>query len=301
VPCYDYREPEEEQAGVATHARVPVERMEFARIPELGGTEVLRGDGVTRLFRVYHESFAISSIYSSSGEWVYRNRTWTLAPGQLSMMEPGEVHYNLRHQGFGRFRVLFVSSGRMARASEELEAARLAPRLKHPQMSDPSVFRRFARLHEALERRDATALEREVRYAQAVRCYLERCVESPVSDRHPGASSAVDRAKEYIQDHFPMNLTLEELSRAAGLSRYHLIRVFQARTGLTPHEFLMQVRVDRARERLARGDSIAHIAADTGFTDQSHLGRQFKRSWGMTPGQYQRSIAPTISCVRGRP
>jgi AraC-like DNA-binding protein len=69
-----------------------------------------------------------------------------------------------------------------------------------------------------------------------------------------------------------------------------LIRLFGDATGIPPHAYLRQVRVKRAKALLARGDSIANVAQATGFNDQSHLNRWFKRLLGITPGQYRNSV-----------
>ena len=69
-------------------------------------------------------------------------------------------------------------------------------------------------------------------------------------------------------------------------SPFHLVRVFRAATGLPPHAYLTQVRLQHAKRLLAAGALIAWVAADTGFTDQSHLARHFKQVTGVTPGQY---------------
>ncbi|MDQ3461350.1 MAG: helix-turn-helix transcriptional regulator [Deinococcota bacterium] len=75
----------------------------------------------------------------------------------------------------------------------------------------------------------------------------------------------------------------------AGLSPYHLLRVFRLELGLSPHSYQIQRRIGIAKTLLAQGERIAQVAACTGFTDQSHLGRHFKRLVGVTPGQFAQS------------
>ena len=85
-------------------------------------------------------------------------------------------------------------------------------------------------------------------------------------------------------------MPLAELARMAGLSPFHLVRVFEKRLGITPHAYLTQTRVERARQRLATGGRIADIAVDCGFSDQAHLTRLFKRQTGITPGKYRKIV-----------
>lgn len=97
---------------------------------------------------------------------------------------------------------------------------------------------------------------------------------------------AVAAVRSYLKEHFAEDIALAELSAIAGLSPFHLLRVFRKHTGLPPHEFQLQLRVAHARKLIRGGEAIAEAALRTGFCDQSHLSRSFKRIVGMTPGQY---------------
>ncbi|MDQ2147678.1 AraC family transcriptional regulator [Alcaligenaceae bacterium C4P045] len=82
--------------------------------------------------------------------------------------------------------------------------------------------------------------------------------------------------------------SLTELARTAGVSRYRLIRVFRAATGMTPHAWILNRRVNLARERIRSGADIACVAQDLGFADQAHFQRVFKAHTGITPGGFRR-------------
>ncbi|RZI79994.1 MAG: AraC family transcriptional regulator, partial [Pseudomonas sp.] len=82
-------------------------------------------------------------------------------------------------------------------------------------------------------------------------------------------------------------LSLASLAAQAGLGRYQLIRAFQAATGLTPHAYLLNARVNRARQCLRQGLPLADVAYKLGFADQSHFQRVFKAHAGTTPGRYR--------------
>lgn len=86
-------------------------------------------------------------------------------------------------------------------------------------------------------------------------------------------------------------LSLDDLSAGSGLSKFHLVRAFRSAYGLTPHAYLLNLRVDQARARLKRGQPLAEVALDCGFCDQSHLTRAFSRQVGLTPAAYQKAMA----------
>ena len=89
--------------------------------------------------------------------------------------------------------------------------------------------------------------------------------------------------------HAADNVSLTELSGLVSLSPYRLVHVFRDTVGLPPHAYLTQVRVERAKRLLAAGQSVARVASEAGFVDQSHLTRHFKALTGVTPGRYARS------------
>ena len=81
--------------------------------------------------------------------------------------------------------------------------------------------------------------------------------------------------------------TLAELAKLSGMSRYQLIRTFRAATGMTPHAYQLNVRINQARRWLLSGREITDIAYRLGFADQSHFQRVFKAHTGVTPGFYR--------------
>ena len=92
--------------------------------------------------------------------------------------------------------------------------------------------------------------------------------------------------------HLDANMSLDDLAMITGLSRFHLLRVFRAATGLPPHTYFNHMRLRRAKRLLFDGASIADAAAATGFADQSHLNRHFKAMWGVSPGAFIASLDP---------
>jgi AraC-like DNA-binding protein len=98
--------------------------------------------------------------------------------------------------------------------------------------------------------------------------------------------TAVNRVRDYLHDRVEERVTLGEMAAIASMSRFQLTRQFQKAFGLPLRAYHVHVRLAEARRRLRLGHSIARVAADLGFVDQSHLHRRFKGAFGMTPGQY---------------
>lgn len=98
------------------------------------------------------------------------------------------------------------------------------------------------------------------------------------------------RVQERIEADLGAALSIDDLAREAGLSRYHFSRAFRAATGLTPHRYLLGRRIERAKALLRADDMpIAEVALLTGFSSQSHLTDSFRQHVGVAPGEYRRT------------
>ena len=99
---------------------------------------------------------------------------------------------------------------------------------------------------------------------------------------------AMRRVREHVEMHLSESIDLATLAAIAGLSLYHFARAFRRSAGVAPHQYLVQRRVERAQDLLARTElSLAEIALATGFSDQSHFARHFRQMFGITPGQFR--------------
>ncbi|ELL4667469.1 AraC family transcriptional regulator [Vibrio fluvialis] len=98
------------------------------------------------------------------------------------------------------------------------------------------------------------------------------------------------RAKEYILSNLDQKLSVDDICLAANMSKFHFIRLFNEQFGMTPHQYVLNCRVNRAKQALEVGDKASDVAIDLGFADVSHLNRKFKRVFGITPHQYQRQL-----------
>jgi AraC-like DNA-binding protein len=105
----------------------------------------------------------------------------------------------------------------------------------------------------------------------------------------------VMRARDFLAAHADQNPTLETLARHASMNKFVLVRAFRRVFGTTPHAYLMAVRLERARALLADGMRSIDASAATGFADQAHFSRWFKRRYGMTPAAYAGRTRPLVT------
>jgi len=113
-----------------------------------------------------------------------------------------------------------------------------------------------------------------------------------------GLSPFIQRqVSDYINEHFTQQILLSELAEIAGLSEYHFCRMFKINFAESPQQYIMRIRIQFVTELMDRYHnqsklttqapfSLADIASQAGFSNQSHMGRVFKKQLGVTPGQY---------------
>lgn len=122
--------------------------------------------------------------------------------------------------------------------------------------------------------------------------------EQPAERRGRGrlAPRQLRRATDFLQDNCLRNVRLEELAVLTGLSQSHFCHAFKASTGMPPHQWQMQARIGRVKEYLLRPDAaLTVVAATTGFSDQAHLTRVFRRWTGTTPAAWRRQQVPAVA------
>jgi AraC family transcriptional regulator len=123
--------------------------------------------------------------------------------------------------------------------------------------------------------------------------YGDRMAATPSTPSpHTLTARQLQRVIDCIEDQPGQDLTLEVLAEQTGFSRHHFAYLFRRTTGETPHQFVLRLRLKRARQLLEASElSLAHIAVACGFADQSYFTRAFKRELGVTPRAYQREWA----------
>jgi AraC-like DNA-binding protein len=268
------------------------DRTEFSAAPDLPGVEVMRVNAPARMWRWYHETYSVGTpIVPMRAEWKYRNRLHRTQPVTVALMEPGEIHAEVRKlDDHEAFRALLISPDLMHDAAAEAGVASGAVHWGEAMVHDQDVFRACLGLHAALER-DGTALERQTRFARlAERLLGDFCERRPLLPGPPGEPAAVRQARELLQERWAENVQLDELVAASGVGRFHLIRAFHATVGLPPHAYQIRIRVARAMTLIRVGMPLVEVALRTGFADQSHLTRHFARVVGVSPGRYRQAV-----------
>jgi len=238
-----------------------------------------------------HEEYQLGLCLNFSGEYRYRGTKHPAPVGSLSILHPGEPHSTLDHNFHPvatTFRMLFIPPD-VFQTTATLLASRATslPFFPNPILFDKELTYLFLSLHKTLEV-GASLLEKEGRLLRALtKLIMHHAAERPQPSTLGRERTCVQRARAYLHDNYADDISLAQLAQVANLSANYFNTVFRAEVGLPPHAYQTQVRVAHAKKLLAIGRPITEVAFDTGFFDQSHFNRHFKRLVGVTPANYQ--------------
>ncbi len=247
----------------------------------------------------WHDSYLIGFTEQGVQQFHCRRALFSSVPGQTFFLEPGDIHDgHAPTPGGFTYSTLYLQPAWLRSALPALfeqAPGDCLPSVPRTQPDDPALVPCIVNALQAL--RDGEP--RMVRDA-ALDALLERISRSlHWRQRVPGNPQipyVALRAREYLHAHFQENIGLDALARVCGVDRFRLSRAFKAAFGIAPHGYLIQLRLVRARRLLALGAAPAEVASDLGFADQSHLGRWFRRTNGLTPGAYRNLCTKLQDC-----
>ena len=198
--------------------------------------------------------------------------------GDIVCMNPGDVHDGRPLGGPSRhWFTVYLDPAVIAEHAGRTDAA-----FTSAAFADPPVRSAIAALLSCMPGEPLVFEE-----ALATACGLMLRDHSTLRTKADDSDADLSRVVERLADAPLEAPTLDELAQLAGLGKFQLLRRFRKRFGVTPHDWLLQRRADRARSRIRNGTGLADAAAAAGFADQSHMTRVFVRRFGFTPGAWQ--------------
>lgn len=232
-----------------------------------------------------HDTYAIGITTAGVQLFRYRGVNRCCLPGQLHFLHPDETHDGMpgTRDGFA-YRILYVAPS-LVQASLH---GRPLPFVADPvQSPSPATAALAALLDDIEEPMD------ELARAAAVAAIAD-ALTGAAGDREPAAAidlAAVSAVREYLDAHPTGGTRADLLERIAGTDRWTIARHFRAAFGTSPDRYRTMRRLAVARRAIAAGAPLAGAAAAAGFADQSHMTRQFKRAYGITPGRWAQATS----------
>jgi AraC-like DNA-binding protein len=260
--------------------------------PHVPGLSLLRADFTRHDFAAHtHDAFVIALTEAGGARFASRGLIGAMAPATLFVSNPEEPQAAwMGDNPRWRYRSIYLTRRAIDVVARALGVEHV-PYFTRNLFADGDLIARFARLHRALQHRRGPGGRDDFRTHELLIGTL-----GTLFARHgsgaariaaaPRDRALVDRAVALMRAHCDADLRLDALAHATGLTSFQLIGLFKRTVGLTPHAYLVDIRLGRACRELRLGRPLADSALAAGFYDQSALTRHFKRRYGITPRQF---------------
>lgn len=230
-----------------------------------------------------HDTYTVALTTAGVQGFNYRGATRYALPGQVLVLHPEELHdgHCFDEAGFS-YRAAYVPP---AHVQAVLGGAEL-PFIGNGVSTDPALIAAaFNMVVECAGVEDPAAYEDALfDLAQAMNAAAGKAARMRIANR-----TAVMRARDFLETAVVCGARLDQLEHLTGCDRWQLSRDFRALLGTSPYRYLQHRRIDLAKRMLREGATLADAAHGAGFADQSHFGRTFRKSVGLTPREWLRS------------
>ena len=259
--------------------------IEFTSMP---GLEICRVSHSSHVFpRHFHDDiYSVGLMHRGACRCLGPGRDdATVSQGQACLINPGQVHAGgpVQNDGFS-YTMFYVSQSLIQSLAEDLSRSPLgAPEFTVLVSNRQDVCESLRHLALCLGKgNDLEAESALVRtLGNVLRAHGGVSLDACGHDR-----TFVRQAKEMLAADLSCKITIRDMASGLGISQYHFLRVFKRQTGLPPHVFRTQRRVELARKLVRRGTPLSEVAQLAGFSDQPHFTNTFKLYTGVTPGKY---------------
>ncbi len=255
-----------------------MEKLLKLKLKELDSLEVLTCKNNKHEFpNHFHQTYAISIIENG----VFGENHLLATKGSIVISHPNEVHENrLVYDNTYSFTTFYVNPDVIKYISKS-PCTSFAEKVIY----DEKLFQHFKILIETISSSGSELFISSL-YEGLNQLILSYGLKSEIEEKI--VPVFIDDATEYIDQNYHVKIRLEELAERSKLSKYQFIRQFRKHVGITPFEYINLQRVSRSKQLLLKATPIIDVALDTGFYDQSHFNKYFKRFVGLSPLNYQR-------------
>ncbi len=235
-----------------------------------------------------HEEYSLGVTLKGRQDFFCRDRFYKSSPGRVMIFNPEDVHDG--HSGGEQsleYVMLYIHPNQLCPWFKCLGYKETRLRIKDTVLVDPLLRNQILTFAQSIKTNQLSSLEFE-----SAQLYLARLLISHQGNIDPirlpsRIDTLVTKAKGYILENLNNDLSIDQIAESVNLSKFHFIRMFREQLGITPHQYILNCRINTAGKALERGMNVTQAALDSGFSDASHLNRNFKKVFGITPKQFQ--------------
>lgn len=249
--------------------------------------EAYRFEGIVQPFpNHFHDYYVIGFIEDGQRALSCRNQEYTLKRGNILLFNPGDNHACVQSDdGTLDYRGFNIPKEVMQDLAEEVTGKRELPGFSKTVIFDEKVTCYLHPLHE-LVMKGSCDFGKEETLLLLISLLIQRYGQ-PSPNCIPECPKEIEKACDFMEQHFADRIYLDQICRYAGLSKSTLLRAFTRSKGVTPYSYLENIRIGKAKKLLEQGVPPIEAAMQTGFSDQSHFTNYFNRFIGLAPGLYR--------------
>jgi len=263
----------------------------FFRDPEIKGIEICRVEKSHHAFpnHAHDDIYALSLIIGGASYCLGgKDSDRIVKAGEIVLLNPGQVHSGvpIGDNPISYWMLNADIETMINLASNVFEEKGCVPEFKKMILKNKKIAALF---HQVLL---AFALSQDSLKKESLLndflgvLFTHTCETLPLPRAVGNENDAVYQARQYLSQDLDQGLSLDTVARKVGFSQYHFLRLFKKHTGISPHQFRIQCRIQAAKNLIRQGLPFSAIALETGFSDQSHFTNKFRLYTGITPSQY---------------
>ena len=236
----------------------------------------------------FHEYYVIGFIEKGRRLLSCMDKECTIEPGDLLLFNPRDNHACEQIDGKTLdYRCINIQPEIMSRAVFEITGKEYLPYFTPQVVFHSELAAVLRELHQIIMEEEKDFRKEEI-FFFLLEQLIEEYTEQDMPTENAEQSTEVRAVCEFLEKHYMENITLDDLCKLTGLSKYYLLRSFTKQKGISPYSYLETIRIDNAKKMLEQGILPIDVALQTGFTDQSHFSNFFKKFIGLTPKQYMK-------------
>lgn len=240
-----------------------------------------------------HNELTITAIKKGRINILFSEENTALTPNALSIVNPNETHCATLSsiETFGCY-VLYIDKKFAHNIQTKLfnTHVEFSP-IKSNLIENRNIYSKFIKLCDTLLKADTLFIEKEALFIEFIsELFLQFCTPYSIIQTDTKNPILASNIQNYLHEHKDDDIKLEDISKNLNISVVHLLRVFKKEFNLPIHSYILNGKVHHAKKLLAQNISISEVAQLSGFFDQSHLNKSFKRVFQLTPKEYQKNI-----------
>lgn len=242
----------------------------------------------------FHTTLSIGAVEDGQVAYTHQKDKYILKPNFLAVINPNKIHScNPIYNESRTYHMIYIDKDWCKELQKSIFTnTQSFIEVSKVNIENKELFQKYLKLNYTLLDQESSFLEKEELLQEFLtELFQKYCnCQKTKKKEFSNIEQKVELAKNFIKNNYLENITIGEISKYVELSEFYFIKQFKAHTFLSPHQYMLNCKIDMAKNFLFDGMDIVEVALSLGFSDQSHFNRVFKKFVAATPNEYKKSI-----------